>query len=260
MDRLKEKVILFVGAGEHLGRSAPLLFAQEGAKLVIVARRENVLEETAAMIREKGGEVTICPGSATNPQDIQRMIDLTTETYGRLDVLYNNIGGGWVELDKKLHEISQEAYDRIIASNLTAVYNTCKAAIIQFLKQGNGGAIVNIVASDHVRRMANPLYAYTKAGMIEFSKNLANDYLDDGIRVNCLLPGLFEYEPVKDAVVKPISIPLIRHQPKSARQGDPADLAYAGLFLASDEASFITGQALAVDGGDDVKLTDLVLE
>jgi len=260
MDRLKDKVILFVGAGEHLGRSAPLLFAQEGAKLVIVARRENVLEETAAMIREKGGEVTICPGSATNPEDIQHMFDVTIAAYGRLDVLYNNIGGGWVELDKKLHEISQEAYDRIIASNLTAVYNTCKSAIIQFLKQGKGGSIINIVASEKVRRMANPLYAYTKAGMIEFSKNLANDYLDDGIRVNCLLPGLFEYEPVKDPVVKPNPIPLIRHQPKTARQGGPADLAYAGLFLASDEASFITGQALAVDGGDDVKLVDLVLE
>jgi len=260
MDRVKDKVILFIGAGEHLGRSAPLLLAQEGAKVVIVARRENVLQETATMIREKGGEVTICSGSATNPQDIQRMMDTTLQAYGKLDVLYNNIGGGWIELDKKLHEISAEAYERIIASNLTAVYNTCKVAVIQFLKQGQGGSIINIVASENVRRMANPLYAYTKAGMIEFSKNLANDYLDNGIRVNCLLPGLFEYEPVKEAMVKPISTPLIRHQPKTARQGDPADLAYAGLFLASDESSFITGQALTVDGGDDVKLVDLVLE
>lgn len=260
MDRLKNKVVLFIGAGEHLGRSAPLLLAQEGAKMVIVARREHVLQETAQMIRGKGGEVTVCPGSATNPDDIQRMIDTTVNTYGKLDVLYNNIGGGWVELDKKLHEISDNAYERIIASNLTAVYNTSKAAVIQFLKQGSGGSIINIVASEKVRRMANPLYAYTKAGMIEFSKNMANDYLDDGIRVNCLLPGLFEYEPVKEPLVKPIPTPLIRNQPKTARQGDPADLAYAGLFLASDESSFITGQAFAVDGGDDVKLVDLVLE
>ena len=253
MERMKDKVVLFIGAGEHLGRSAPLLLAQEGAKLVIVARREQVLQET-------GGEATICPGSATSKDDIQRMLDVTVKTYGKLDVLYNNIGGGWVELDKKLHEISDEAYERIIASNLTAVYNTCKAAVIQFRKQGTGGAIINIVASEKVRRMANPLYAYTKAGMIEFSKNLANDYLEDGIRVNCLLPGLFTYEAVKDPIVKPIPTPLIRRQPKTARQGDPADLAYAGLFLASDESSFITGQAFAVDGGDDVKLVDLVLE
>jgi len=259
MDRLKNKVILFVGAGEHLGRSAPLLFAQEGAKLVIVARRLHVLKETAEMIRGKGGEVTIFQGSATNKEDVDAMIRTVLESYGELDVLYNNIGGGWVELDKKLHEISDEAYDRIIASNLSAIYNTSKAAVKQFLAQGNGGAIVNIVASENVRRMANPLYAYTKAGMIEFSKNMANDYLDDRIRVNCLLPGLFQYQAIKDPDIAPITVPLIRRQPKTERQGEPSDLAYAGLFLASDEASFITGQALTVDGGDGVKLSDLVL-
>ena len=260
MDRLRNKVVLFIGAGEHLGRSAPLLFAQEGAKLVIVARRKHVLEETAEMIRGKGGEVTICQGSATNKEAVERMIATTLNMYGKLDVLYNNIGGGWVELDKKLHEISDEAYERIIASNLTAIYNTSKAAIIQFLKQGKGGAIVNIVASENVRRMANPLYAYTKAGMIDFAKNLANDYLEDKIRVNCLLPGLFAYEAIKDPEVSPIPTQIIRRKPITARQGEPSDLAYAGLFLASDEASFITGQAFAVDGGDSVKLVDLVLE
>ena len=258
--RLQGKVVLVVGAGEHLGRSAPLLFAQEGAKVVIVARRTAVLEETAEMIRTKGGEVSIFVGSATDADAAENMVKTAVEKYGRLDVLYNNIGGGWVELDKKLHEISPDAYERIISSNLTAVFNSCKAAVVQFLKQGDGGCIINVTASDHVRRMANPLYAYTKAGMIEMSKNMANDYLDDRIRVNCLGPGLFAYQPVKDPNVTPNPVPLLRLQPKTERQGVPSDLAYAGLFLASDEASFITGQYLAVDGGDDVKLIDLVLD
>ena len=258
--RLQGKVVLVVGAGEHLGRSAPLLFAQEGAKVVIVARRQTVLEETAEMILSKGGEVAIYVGSATEPSDAEGMVQTAVEKFGRLDVLYNNLGGGWVELDKKLHEISPEAYEKIISSNLTAVFNSCKAVIQQFLKQGNGGCIINVTASEHVRRMANPLYAYTKAGMIEMSKNMANDYLDDRIRVNCLGPGLFDYRPVKDPIVTPNTIPLLRLQPKTARQGVPSDLAYAGLFLASDEANFITGQYLAVDGGDDVKLTDLILD
>ena len=258
--RLKDKVVLVVGAGEHLGRSAPLLFAQEGAKVVIAARRQHVLDETADMIRSKGGEVVVCVGSAAQREDAERMVQTAVSQFGRLDVLYNNIGGGWVELDKKLHEISEQAYEQIISSNLTAVYNACRAAIVQFLKQGKGGCIINVVASEHVRRMANPIYAYTKAGIIEMSKNMANDYLDDGIRVNCLAPGLFVYEPVKNPVVSPIVTPLIRRLPKTARQGDPADLAYAGLFLASDEASFITGVCITVDGGDDVKLTDLVLD
>lgn len=258
--RLENKVVLVVGAGEHLGRSAPLLFAQEGAKVVIVARRQAVLEETAAMIRAKGGQVEYVVGSATSRADVDKMIATAVERFGKLDVLYNNIGGGWVELDKKLHEISDSAYEQIIASNLTAVYNSCRAAVVQMLRQGKGGAIINVVASRTVRRMANPIYAYTKAGMIEMSLNMANDYLKDGIRVNCLLPGLFVYEAVKDPVVKPVPQPLIRRQPITLRQGDPADLAYAALYLASDEASFVTGQCFAVDGGDEVKLTDIVLD
>lgn len=260
MRRLENKVVLVVGAGEHLGRSAPLLFAQEGAKVVISARRKNVLEETAEMIRGQGGEVAIAPGSATSPGDVESMVSVAVNTFGKLDVLYNNIGGGWVELDKKLHEMSQEAFDVIVSSNLNAVYNTCRAAVLQMLKQGQGGSIINVTASRTVRRMANPVYAYTKAGMIEMTLNMANDYLDDGIRFNCLCPGLFLYDPIKDPLVTPIRRYLIRTQPKTARQGHPADMAYAALFLASDETSFITGQCLAVDGGDDVKLTDLVID
>jgi NAD(P)-dependent dehydrogenase (short-subunit alcohol dehydrogenase family) len=258
--RLAGKVILVVGAGEHLGRSAPLLFAQEGARIVISARRQHVLEETARMIRQKGGECEVVNGSATNRKDVDMMISTTIDKFGKLDVLYNNIGGGWVELDKKIHELSEDAYNQIIASNLTAVYNTSRAAVIQMLEQGGGGCIINVSASRVVRRMANPIYAYTKAGMIEMTLNMAKDYLKDGIRVNCLLPGLFVYAPVKDPVVKPIKVPLVRRLPVTARQGDPADLAYAACYLASDESTFVTGQCFAVDGGDDVKLTDLVLD
>lgn len=260
MGRLDHKVILVVGAGEHLGRSAPLLFAQEGARVVISARREHVLAETAEMIRRQGGQVVTVVGSATDRAAVDRMIAAAVENFGRLDVLYNNIGGGWIELDRKIHEISDQAFEQIVASNLIAVFNTCRAAAKQMLAQGQGGVILNVAASRTVRRMANPIYAYTKAGMIEMTRNMAKDYLEDGIRVNCLCPGLFVYAPVKEAVVKPIPIPLIRRQPKTARQGDPADLAYAAVFLASDEASFITGQCLSVDGGDEVKLTDLVLD
>lgn len=258
--RLKNKVVLVVGAGEHLGRSAPLLFAQEGAKVIIAARRQAVLEETADMIRSEGGKCEIVTGSATNREDVDHMITVAVSKFGKLDVLYNNIGGGWVELDKKIHELSDAAYDQIIASNLTAVFNTSRAAVKQMLKQGKGGCIINVSASRVVRRMANPIYAYTKAGMIEMTLNMAKDYHQDGIRVNCLLPGLFVYAPVKDSVVKPVLPPLVRRMPLTARQGDPADLAYAACYLASDEASFVTGQCLAVDGGDEVKLGDLVLD
>lgn len=260
MKRLENKVVLVVGAGEHLGRSAPLLFAQEGGKVVISARRENVLEETAEMIKSQGGQVAIAPGDATNPDDVQKMISVAVENFGKLDVLYNNIGGGWVELDKELHEISTKAFDVIVQSNLKAVYQTSVAAVKQMLKQGHGGSIINVTASQNVRRMANPVYAFTKAGMIEMALNMANDYLKDGIRVNCLCPGLFEYEPIKDPVVKPIEKNLIRRQPMTARQGHPTDMAFAALFFASDESSFITGQCLTVDGGDDVKLKDLVID
>jgi len=258
--RLKDKVILVVGAGEHLGRSAPLLFAQEGAKVMMVARRKHVLEETAEMIRSQGGEADYFVGSAADREQASGMVAAAVAKYGRLDGLYNNIGGGWVELDHRLHEISDDAYDQIVSSNLTAVYNSTRAAVIQMLAQGEGGSILTVSASRTVRRMANPVYAYTKAGMVEMTLNLANDYLKDGIRVNCLLPGLFVYAPVKDPVVQPLHKQLLRRMPVTERQGDPADMAYAAAYLLSDEASFISGQVLGVDGGNDVKLDELVLD
>lgn len=258
--RLEGKVALIVGAGEHLGRSVPLLFAQEGASVVIAARRSHVLDETATMIRSKGGNVRCVVGDAAEREDVDRMVDTAVSEFGRLDVLYNNIGGGWVEIDRRLHELSDQAYEQIVRSNLVAVVNTCRAAAAQMLKQGGGGVIINVSASRTVRRMANPVYAYTKAGMIELTLNMARDYLEDGIRVNCLCPGLFVYEPIRDPIVRPVSVPLIRRLPKTARQGDPADLAYAALYLASDESSFVTGQVLSVDGGDEVKLKDIVLD
>jgi 3-oxoacyl-[acyl-carrier protein] reductase len=228
--------------------------------VVIAARRARVLEETAHMIRQKGGLVEIVVADAAERAEAEAMVAAAVEKFGRLDVLYNNIGGGWVELDKKIHELSDQAFEKIIASNLIAVYNTCRAGVAQMLKQGTGGVIINVSASRTVRRMANPIYAYTKAGMIEMTRNMAKDYLQDGIRVNCLLPGLFVYEAVKDPIVRPNPTSIVRSRPLTARQGDPADLAYAAVYLASDEASFVTGQCFAVDGGDEVKLTDLVLD
>jgi NAD(P)-dependent dehydrogenase (short-subunit alcohol dehydrogenase family) len=237
-----------------------LLFAQEGARVVIAARRKPVIEETAEMIRGQGGQVVIAPGDATKREDVDHMIEMAMNQFGRLDVLYNSVGGGWVEMDKRLHELTTEAFDQIIASSLTAAFNTCRAALKVFLDQAEGGSIILVAASRVVRRMANPIYAYAKAGLVEMTRNMANDYHQDGIRVNCLLPGLFVYEPVKEPTVRPVSDPLIRRQPRTARQGDPADLAYAALYLASDESSFVTGACITVDGGNDVKLVDLVLD
>ena len=258
--RLKDKVALVVGSGEHLGRSVPLLMAQEGAKVVISARREAVLQETVGMIRGQGGQADYFTGSAANMAEAEEMVASTVEKFGKLDILYVNIGGGWVELEKKMHEVSQEAFDVIVSSNLTAVWNATLAGVRQLLKQGHGGSIIFVTASRIVRRMANPIYAYTKAGMIDMVFNLANDYHEDGIRVNALLPGLFTYQPIKDPVVNTIPMNNVRRQPLTARQGEPSDMAHAAVFLASDESSFITGQALTVDGGDSVKLSNLVLD
>jgi len=258
--RLKDKAVLIAGAGPGIGRAVARLFAAEGARVALADRDEASLKKTSELVGREGVEVVTVPGDATRIEDVQRMVESTVHSFGSLDVLYNNISGGWVELGKPMHEVSAEAQERIVSNNLAGIVNLCRAGVEQMLRQGRGGSIINVSASRNVRRQSNAIYAYTKAGIIELTIHMAADYARSGIRVNCVMPGLLMTREVNEVRLQPIRNQLVRAQPLTARQGDPLDVAYACVYLASDEASFVTGQCLGVEGGDDTKLMDVVID
>lgn len=258
--RLLDKVVLVAGAGPGIGRATAIVFAAEGAKVLIASIDEGDLRITANEIKRRGGSAEVIVGDASKTEDAERMVESTVRAFGRLDILHNNISGGWTELGRKLHEISPDAFRLTVSNNLVAVYNLCKAGVLQMLRQGSGGSIINVSASRNVRRQANPIYAYTKAGIVELTLHMANDYRKDGIRVNCILPGLIMTGPFDSQDLRPVTKQLLRAESAAARQGHPIDIAFAAAYLASDEASFVTGQCLGIDGGDDTKLTDIVID
>lgn len=237
--RLKDKVALVVGAGGGMGIAVPALFAREGARVVLAARRAEPLRELAEAIRARGGEdVTWATGDATTAEGAAAMVAQTLQRHGRLDILYCNVGD-YAYGDSRAHEMPPEGWDYLIAVNLSSGFFPVRAAVPAML--GGGGSIVLVSASEGVRRRANIGYAAAKAGLIELTRSLARQYRSDGIRVNCLCPGsIGGSQGEQDFVAPPASLDRPAH---------PADVAYAALYLASDEAAWITGQVLEVDGG-----------
>jgi NAD(P)-dependent dehydrogenase (short-subunit alcohol dehydrogenase family) len=264
-DRLKDKVALVVGAGSigpgwGNGKAAAVLFAREGAKLVCADVNLDAAEETAAIIRDEGGEAVAISGDVRRNDDVEAMIGAAVRSYGGLDVMDYNVGlahvGGVVDLPE--HE-----WDRVMDVNLKGCYLAMKHAIPAMQARG-GGAIVNISSIASVRYTGVPYATYyaSKAAMNHLTKSVAAQYAPDGIRVNCVLPGLMKTPMVEKSVglageyakgdveemwkVRDAQVPM-------GHMGDAWDVANAALFLASDDAKYITGVELLVDGGITLK-------
>lgn len=250
--RLQDKVAIITGAGSGLGRAAALLFAQEGAKIVAADIMEEQGAETVRQIEASGGDAIFVRVDVTKAADIENMVKAAVERHGRLNILFNNVGipgaGG------PLAVITEEQWNQLIAVNLTSVFLGAKHAVPAMVKSG-GGSIINTssVGGVKVTRYAGP-YCTTKAAVIALTKAIAADYATKNIRANCLLPGSMEtnffaamaqgdvkqQEAMRELLVKTIPI---------GRIGQPEEVARMALFLASDEASFVTGAAFSVDGG-----------
>jgi NAD(P)-dependent dehydrogenase (short-subunit alcohol dehydrogenase family) len=257
--RFKDKVVIVTGAGcvgpgWGNGRAAAVLFAQEGARVFAVDRTSDTMEETLQRIRQGGGEVTAHQCDVTNSAAVAAMVEACLGIYGRIDVLVNNVGGsaagGPVEL-------SEEAWDAQVDHNLKSVFLTCKHTLPVMEKQG-GGAIVNTASVSGIRwtGAAQVGYAACKAGVIQFSRVVAIQYAARGIRVNSVVPGQMHTPLVEARLAGQRAggdLELLLKQ-RVARiplgfMGDGRDTAHAVLFLASDEARFITGTEIIVDGG-----------
>lgn len=257
--RLQGKVAIVtgagcVGSGWGNGRAVAVLFAQAGAKVFAVDKSMEAMEETVRRVRECGGEISAHSCDVTDTAAVKVMVAACKETYGRVDILVNNVGGsakgGPVEL-------SEDAWDKQIAFNLKSVFLTCKHVIPVMESQG-GGSIVNTASTSGIRwtGSAQVAYAACKAGVIQLSRVVAVEYAPKGIRVNTVVPGQL-HTPMVEArlagqrfggdVDKLLESRLARIP--LGFMGDGRDTANAALFLASDEAQFITGTEIIVDGG-----------
>jgi len=247
-------VIVIVGGTTGLGLSAARCLSEQGARLVIFGRSEDSLLSALEVLRDESTRGFTA--DAADPKSAEQAVALAVQEFGRLDGLYHVAGGsGRGHGDGPLHEISDEGWQYTLDLNLTSVFNSNRAAVRQFLKQGGGGSILNMGSvlgwSPSPRYFASHAYAATKAAITGFSKATAAYYAEDNIRVNVIAPALVETPMAARAVGNEEIIRFMTtKQPlDGGRIGAPEDLDGAALFLLSRHAHYITGQVLAVDGG-----------
>jgi len=255
-ERVKGKAAIVTGAGSigpgiGNGKATAILFAREGARVMLVDYNLEAAEETRRLIDEEGGECVVFQADVSKSSDCKSMVEKCIQIFGRVDILHNNVGiggyGGPVET-------SEEQWDRIIDINLKSMFLTCKYVLPYMEKQG-GGSIINI-SSINAITITVPAVAYSasKAGVIALTREVAFQYATKGIRVNAILPGLMKTPLVefygKDAYGGDVDEMWRRRDAMSptGKQGEPWNIAQAALFLASDESKYITGTTLIVDG------------
>ncbi len=256
--RVEGKVALVVGAGcvgpgWGNGRASAVLFAREGAKVFAVDKDPDSMTETVARVGNDG-EIATYACDATDENDVKAMVEACRKRFGRIDILHNNVGGSAAG---GVAEMSAETFDRQMAYNLKSVFLACHYVIPVMIEQG-GGAIVNTASASGISFTGSPQvgYASSKAAVIQFSRVTAVQYAKHGVRVNTVIPGQMHTPMVEVRLAKQRSGGDIEALLKSrvARiplgfMGDGRDTAAAVLFLASDEARFITGTEIVVDGG-----------
>jgi NAD(P)-dependent dehydrogenase (short-subunit alcohol dehydrogenase family) len=255
--RLKDRVALVFGAGSSgpgwgNGKATAVLFAREGATVMAVDRVREAAEETRKLIADEGGTADAEVADVTSGDDIKRVVDSLVAKCGRIDILHNNVGitamGGPIEE-------TEESWHRIIDTNLTSAFLACKHVLPVMLRQGKG-AIVNVSSIAAIRYTGYPYSSYyaSKAGLNQFTVGLALQYAKQGIRANAIMPGMMDTPLIRTQIAgQYASIDAMIDARNAAcpmgRMGTAWEIASAAVFLASDEASYITGVCLPVDGG-----------
>jgi NAD(P)-dependent dehydrogenase (short-subunit alcohol dehydrogenase family) len=246
---LEGKVVIVTGASQGIGRAAALEFAREGAKVIAAARSKNGCEETVRLARGLAGEILAVPTDVSKSEDVRRMIQTTVETFGGLDVLFNNAG---LSIDKPVEELSEEEWDQVIDVNLKGHFLCAKYAI-PYLKARGGGVIVNmssVLGMSALPKIA--AYCSTKYGILGLTQVLALELARDHIRVNAIAPGSIDTAMLWGA--------MQGNELEDARKicaeaqpvgyiGTPDQIAKAVVWLARNEVDFLTGTCLLIDGG-----------
>jgi len=249
MGKLDEKVAIITGASQGIGRASALLFAKEGAKVVVADITVSGGEETVSMIKETGGEACFIKTDVSIEDDVKKMIKAAMDNYGKLDILFNN--AGIVEKIVPTHETQVSEWDRTINVNLRGVFLGMRFAIPEMLKIG-GGAIINTASGAGLVGLAGSAsYCASKGGVVQLTKAAALDYATQNIRVNCICPGTI-WTPIIERFTGGSEEALqqnVKYFSPMDRFGKPEEIAQAALFLACDDSSYITGIPMPVDGG-----------
>lgn len=245
--RLKDKIAIVTGGSRGIGHATAKRFAQEGAKVIIVDIAENEGHETERTLREYVSESLFIPADVTRESDWQSVMNIVKKNYGRLDILFNNAG---TNLIKPATEITEKEWDSIITLNLKSVFFGTKYSVSMMLKAG-GGSIINTASTAALIALPKmSVYSASKGGVLSLTRQLASEYASYNIRVNCICPGV----TLTPLVQREMDLGLVTsetliHGVPMGRFGKPSEIAAAVLFLASDDASYVTGTALVVDGG-----------
>jgi len=248
--KLKDRVTIVTGAGKGIGKGIATVFSRQGAKVVVVDWDEEAGKKTSEEIRRSGGDAFFVKCDASNEEQVKAMILAAIAKYGRINVLVNNAGIG---VYKTVLDTTSEEWDRCLAVNLKGVF-LCSKYAIPHIKAAGGGAIVNIASVHAYQNVGGTApYAASKAGVVALTRVMAIDYGRDKIRVNAICPGWI-YTPLIQSIFDEAPDPEkarreVEHRQILGRLGTPEEVGEAAAFLASDEASYITGASLMVDNG-----------
>lgn len=245
--KLKDKVAIITGAAEGIGKAIAIEFVKEGAKVVVADVNLELAEKTVEELKSLGGEAIAVKADVTNPDEVNAMVSKTLERFGRIDILVNNAG---ISIQKPLLEMTLEDWRRVIDINLTGVF-LCTQAVARVMVQQGRGVIVNMASSlGFVAIPRRAAYSASKAGVIGLTRELAVELAPYGIRVVGVAPGWIATQRVLNLAKKGVvNEEAIKMMTPMGRLGTPEEVAKVIAFLSSDEASFITGDTILIDGG-----------
>ena len=244
--RLQNKIAIITGAGSGIGQGIALAFIKEGAKVVVADWSEEGGKEAVEQVRKINGEAVFVKTDVSKTVDIDKMVKTCLNKFGRVDILVNNAG---IYRVYNLHEMSEEDWDKTINVNLKSVFLGSKRVIPEMLKQGQGKIINTASIAGLVGFAQSGAYCASKGGIIALTKEMALDYAPKKINVNCICPGIIKTAMTKDMITDPATKQFLESSTPYPRLGEPADIAMAAVYLASNESDFVNGHVLVVDGG-----------